>query len=198
MVTAFHCVFSVRGFWPPNDPRGSWSTHVWAKHLQRFEDAQKVNVRLSITHDRSLKREIKAAMLYPQIHLNAPQIEAVARGIADIVAMLHLKVYDCAILQDHVHFFPARHAEDVETPIGYLKRAASRALNEASLHPLQKFIDKRKRLPSMWVRGGWKRFLSSPDKIEDAIEYVRSNPARHDLPSQQWSFETPFVYLKTR
>ena len=198
MVIASHGVFAVRGFWPPNDPRGSWSDHVWAEHLQPFGDAIKVNARYSIAnkpHDADLRRAIRNAMLYPPIRFDEEHIAVIAEGISDAVNTLHLKLYACAILQDHVHVVTARHAASIETILGYLKRGASRALVRTGLHPLQEFIGPRDRVPTCWVRGGWKRFLNAPPEIANCITYVRGNPARHDLPSQSWAFETPFRWI---
>jgi hypothetical protein len=36
MVLAYHLIFSMYGFWLPNDPRGSWSEFVASWELFRF------------------------------------------------------------------------------------------------------------------------------------------------------------------
>lgn len=39
MVLGYHVCFGAYGFWLPNDPRGSGSSHVWADHLKPFGPA---------------------------------------------------------------------------------------------------------------------------------------------------------------
>jgi REP element-mobilizing transposase RayT len=199
LVIASHGVFATYGFWPPNDPRGSWSDTVWATHLQRFGEAKKVSTRKSIAHqpfDRALRREIDRALKYPKVALDARQRCVVGSAIGEIAASLHLKVYALAVMPDHVHFVSARHREDIETIVGFLKRSASRALAKAGLHPMHAHRSEDGAFPTPWVQGGWKRFLNTPDGIADAIQYVRENPVHARLPVQEYSFETPFVWYR--
>ena len=193
MIIASHCVFAAYGFWLPNDPRGSWSNEVWAEHLQPFGDVHKVSTRRSLArapHDRNIVRQAKDAMLFPPVRFNDAQRQAIADGFAEIVPILGLTIYACAILQDHVHIVSARYRENIETIIGFLKRAATRRLNQQDVHPLSGYRRADGIIPTPWVRGGWKRYLDSVEEIAQAIEYVRSNPHRAGLPGQRYAFET--------
>ena len=49
MVLAYHVIFSIYGFWLPNDPRGSWSEFVGAWELVRYGTSTKTNTRRSDT-----------------------------------------------------------------------------------------------------------------------------------------------------
>ena len=42
MVIAYHVIYSMYGFWLPNDPRGSWSDFVGSWELFRYGPATKV------------------------------------------------------------------------------------------------------------------------------------------------------------
>lgn len=194
MVIASHAVFATYGFWPPNDPRGSWSDKVWADHLKRFGIAQKVSTRKSIAHqpfDRKLRSEIDAAMKYPKVSLNQSQRVVVGDAIKGICATITLRLYALAVLPDHVHFVPQRHRYEVEQLIGLFKRAASRALIAGGLHPFQSFATNGGKFPTAWVDGGWKRYLETPAEIQDAMEYVRANPAKARLAPQHYDWLTP-------
>src|SRR5581483_11392251 len=48
MILAFHSIFSMYGFWLPNDPRGSGSDYIASWELFRFGPATKTNSRRSV------------------------------------------------------------------------------------------------------------------------------------------------------
>jgi REP element-mobilizing transposase RayT len=192
MVIASHAVFAAYGFWPPNDDRGSWSTHVWAPHLQRFGEAKTVSVRYSIAHilhDREHTRAIQGAMRFPSVKFNEEQRIAIADGIESVVKLLDVRLIALAILNDHVHLVPERHREDVETLVGFFKRAATRELTPHGIHPMGEARRARDGAAvTPWVRGGWKRSLDSWEAVEDAVEYVELNPLRAGMERQVYSF----------
>jgi len=195
MVHAYHAVFGAHGFWLPNDERGSWSTEVWAQHLKPFGPATKTVERRSLAgrpHDRSKRLAAKAALEYPAVTFNERQRDCVARGFAQIISIVHIIMYACAIMPDHVHVVVARHDKDIESLVGFLKRAASRGLSAEGLHPLVGYINRSGRVPSAWADGGWNHFIDDPIDIPDAIDYVEKNPERIGLPRQYWSFVAPY------
>jgi REP element-mobilizing transposase RayT len=191
MVIAYHVIFGAYGFWLPNDPRGSWSTEVWAGHLQPFGPATKVDTHRSLAgreHDRSLRFEAKQNLLYPAVHFTPRQTRAVGDGFAQAVADLELDVFACSIMPDHVHLVTGRYRSDAEYVAGFLKRAATRRLNDERVHPLQHCQQANGRTPSPWVVGGWFVYLNSPSEVRSRIRYVEENPIKAGLPPQRWEF----------
>jgi REP element-mobilizing transposase RayT len=191
MVMAHHVIFGAYGFWLPNDPRGSWSTEVWADHLQPFGGATKVNTRQSLAareHDRSLRLEAKERLRYPAVQFTPQQVQAIAAAFDQAVADLKLDVYACSIMPDHVPLVVGRHRSDVEYAAGFLKRAATRRLNDERIHPLQGCRQANGRTPSPWVVGGWFVYLNSPADVRARIRYVTDNPLKARLPPQRWEF----------
>ncbi len=129
MVIGYHVIIGAYGFWLPNDPRGSWSTEVWARHLRRFGPATKVNTRRSLAcrgHDPVKRLKAKRQLKYPAVQFSGVQARAVGRGFAKAVEELELKVFACSIMPDHVHLVTGRHARDVEYLAGFLKPYFSR------------------------------------------------------------------------
>jgi hypothetical protein len=64
MILAFHSIFSLYGFWLPNDPRGSESDYVASWDLFRYGPASKTASRRSLAaaaHDRALRAAAKSA-----------------------------------------------------------------------------------------------------------------------------------------
>jgi hypothetical protein len=140
MVIAYHVIFGAYGFWLPNDPRGSWSTEVWARHLQPFGGATKVDARRSLAgreHDRPLRLEAKQHLQYPAVQFTPPQVRVIGDAFGQAVADLGLDVYACSIMPDHAHLVVGQYRNDIEYVAGFLKRAATRRLNDEQIHPLQ-------------------------------------------------------------
>ena len=196
MVIAYHVIFGAYGFSLPNDPRGSWSTEVWASHLQPFGGATKVNTRRSLAgreHDHSLRFEAKQHLRYPVVQFTPLQTRVVGDGFGQAVADLKLDVYACSIMPDHVHLVTGRYGNDVEYVAGFLKRAATRYLNDRHVHPLQGCRQANGRTPSPWVVGGWFVYLNEPSEVHSRIRYVEENPTKAGLPPQRWPFVRPYV-----
>jgi REP element-mobilizing transposase RayT len=196
MVIAYHVIFGAYGFWLPNDPRGSWSTEVWASHLRPFGGATKVNTRQSLAgheHDRSLRLEAKQHLQYPPVQFTPLQTRVVGDGFGQAVADLKLDFHACSIMSDHVHLVVGRYRNDIEYVAGFLKRAATRRLNDEHVHPLQGCSQANGRTPSPWVVGGWFVYLNSPSEVHSRIRYVEENPTKAGLPPQQWPFVRPYA-----
>jgi REP element-mobilizing transposase RayT len=192
MVLGYHIIFGAYGFWLPNDPRGSWSTEVWAEDLRPLGPATKVATRRSVAskpHDYGAREDAKRHLKYPTVQFNGQQALAISRGIADIADKIDLTIYACAIMPDHVHLVVKRHAIESEVLTGYLTRAATRALNKSGLNPMTAYPRPNGRLPSPWsAGGGWQVYLDSPNAIRRAIQYVEANPVKAGLHPQRWSF----------
>jgi REP element-mobilizing transposase RayT len=186
-VIAYHIIFGAYGFWLPNDPRGSMSSYVFASRLQRFGPPARLREDTTLTAaDAAQLAEMRSELKYPAVRFSADQIEVVGRAFGDISKKLRLVFYSAAIMPDHVHVVAARQGMYAEDIVGYLKRAASRELRKAKLHPLAQFKERKDRLPTPWCEHGWKVFLFDINEIEHAVQYVNDNPKEAGLPPQQW------------
>jgi REP element-mobilizing transposase RayT len=197
MLHGWHLIFSVYGFWPPNDPRGSGSTRVRAQHIyEAGGDATKVHTTRSVAgrpHDMRLRRIVKESLKYPAVELSGLQARAVGRGIAATIPKVGLTIHACAIMPDHMHVVVAAHRFDGDEIIAYLKRAGTRGMNDEGLHPLREFARKSGKHPSPWAEGGWKVMLFTPAQMRARIRYVEGNPVQAGLPRQRWSFVAPYL-----
>lgn len=191
-----HIVFSCYGFWLPNDPRGSGSRTVRAHHLWEIGGAAtRVSTTHSVAnrpHDRRLRLQTKAALTRPAVILSREQMPAVAEGIAALLPKLELTLHALAVMPDHVHAVAAAHRLDPEELCEALKRAATRGLNDAGLHPFRDRLRANGKRPSPWAVKGWCVFLYTPEEMRGRIRYVEQNPIEAGLPPQHWSFVTPY------
>jgi REP element-mobilizing transposase RayT len=195
MVLGNHVIIGARGFWLPNDPRGSWSEFVGSWDLFRYGPATKTTERHSVAyrpHDHVLRREAKTALKYPAVEFTGLQAKAIGDAFASYVKSSGLVVWACAILPDHIHLVLARHRLLVEQLVIQLKGAATERLIEAGLHPYQHLKDRQGRTPKCFGRGEWKVYLDAVEAISRAIQYVEENPKKEGKPAQRWSFVVPF------
>jgi REP element-mobilizing transposase RayT len=196
-MLGLHLIFSTYGFWPPNDPRGSGSTRVRAQHV--FEaggEATKVQTTHSVAgrqHDVRLRLAVKQSLKYPPVRLTSLQAQAVGQGFALICRKIDLKIHACAIMPDHIHVVVARHEFDGDEITACLKRAGTRALNDAGIHPLAAFARTSGKHSCPWGGGGWKVFLETSADMWSRIQYVETNPERAEFRRQRWSCVVPYL-----
>lgn len=199
MVLGYHVIFTMYGFWLPNDPRGSWSDYVRSLDLlKEHGSATKTNSRRSVAyvqHDVAARERAKKQLKYPPVVLDGMQARAVARGFADAAQQSGYVIWACAILPDHVHLVIARHARlRIERIVGHLKSAATLQLFHEERHPLIDHADEKTgKTPSPWsAKTGWTVYLNSVADIERCIRYTEANPVKDGLKPQRWNFVTPF------
>jgi len=196
MILAYHVIFTMYGFWLPNDPRGSWSDFVRNWELFRYGGpATKVDTRRSVAHrahDQSKRLATKQKLKYPPVELVGVQALAVARGFAQAIADAQYCLWACAILPDHVHAVIKRDGRHAEQIVSHLKRAASRQLREENLHPFAQYAEDGGSPPSPWARKCWNVYLDDEADIRRAIAYVEDNPLREGKRRQNWNFVTAY------
>ena len=195
-VLAYHSIFGAYGFWLPNDPRGSWSKEVKADHLKRFGAPIHPGTRRSVAHrphDVALRTQAKRQLVRTNVVFRDDQIECLDRGFHELVKKTRLIVYAAAIMPDHVHLVYPRDRCDAEQFVGMFKRAGSRALRDAGLHPFADAAPKQDRVPTPWAENAWHVFLHDEEELRSRIQYVLNNPIKAGRPAQSWPFVTPFA-----
>jgi REP-associated tyrosine transposase len=132
MILAHHCIFSMYGFWLPNDPRGSGSDYIGAWELLRYGCATKLQSRRTSVahaeHDKCRRMASKQALRYPPVQLNGEQALVIIDGFRTAIKEANYKVHACAILPDHVHLVIGAHRRGIRTIVGHLKSRATRQL----------------------------------------------------------------------
>ncbi len=188
-----HCIFSMYGFWLPNDPRGSGSDYIAVWELFRYGGATKVSSRRSVAHvahDRRARPAAKQVLKYPPVEISGQQALAVAAGFAQACADADYRIHACAILPEHVHLVIGAHSRNLRTNVGHLKSRATRALKGQGLWP----ADGR----PVWGAHGWNVRLESLADVERAIEYVELNPGKEGKRRQRWNLVAPFDLAEAR
>lgn len=187
MILAHHCIFSMYGFWLPNDPRGSGSDYITVWELFRYGPATKTLSRHSVAanrHDHALRLQAKEALKYPPVQITGLQAVTIAKGFRKACEEGGYRIHALSILPDHIHLVIGRHPRWIRQIVGHLKSRATTALKENLLW----FPDNR----PVWGEHGWNVFLDTEAAVRRAIRYVEQNPIKEGKNRQNWSLVTPF------
>ncbi len=159
MILAYHSIFSMYGFWLPNDPRGSGSDYVASWELFRYGPATKTDTRRSVAGRPvrpNWQREAKSALQYPPAVITGRQALAIGRGFATAIGEATYRVYACAILPDHVHLIIGASARGIRQVVGHLRSRATHTVRE------QQLWDDR----PLWGEHGWNVYLESVEAVQ--------------------------------
>jgi REP element-mobilizing transposase RayT len=191
MPLAHHLIFGAYAQWLPNDPRGSFSTLVRSLDLYRAAGkTTKSRTRRPLTPD--TLHAAQRALRYPPVTFTRDQRDAIAAGFQTAITRSRFTLHACSILPFHVHAVVKAHTYPIEQVMNQLKGEATKALNNAKLHPFQNtFLPSGKR-HSPWAEDGWDVDLDTPADITRSTKYVEDNPAKEGLPPQHWPFIIPY------
>ena len=181
MVAGYHLVWTVYGYWLPNDPRGSMSREIRNPVIADLGDIhygrkkiQPVGRVLRDFHDAA-----RSVLLHELLDFSADEMQAIAASFADVIRERSYTCYACAIMPDHIHILIRKHRDIAETMIEKLQ-AKSR---EAVLRLGERIADH-----PVWGGPGWKVYLDSRDDIVRTVRYIENNPRKDGLPAQTWPF----------
>ena len=185
IVIAHHIMWTLYGWWLPNDPRGSTSrtirndlvAELGELHFGR-KTIQPAGRDVRAFYEQAAGGvETSAAIVCPE------QFAAVADAIGQAIAELKYTCYGCAIMPDHVHLVIRKHRDLAEEMIEKIQALSRKRLVECGLREVEH---------PTWTRGGWKVFLDHPDEVWRTIRYIENNPVKVRLPAQCWPFVSKY------
>lgn len=185
IVIAHHLIWTVYGWWLPNDPRGSWSHIIRNDVLAELGEIHFGRKRLQPTsvEIRDFYREAGKRLKDEPLTFAHEQLAMVAQAFAEVVAAMKYTCYACAVMPDHVHMLIRKHKHTAEEMIANLQDHSRLRLREAGLRPNDH---------PTWGGCGYKVFLDHPEEVRRIIEYIRQNPIRIGWPEQVWPFVLPY------
>lgn len=192
LVIAYHLIWTVYGWWLPNDPRGSTSRAIASERIASIPESElhfgRRRVQPASREIRAFYEHAEAALKHPLIQIRSAAVDHVGAAFAEVIAQQKYTCYACAIMPDHVHILIRKHKHPAEEMIERLQIAARWKLIDADLWPDDHPVWTSGR-PNGEV-GGWKVFLDHPDEVERTIPYIERNPIQIGLPAQRWPFVT--------
>lgn len=178
---AHHIMWTLYGWWLPNDPRGSTSRTIRNDLIADLGELHIGRKRIQPAGKdiRAFYEQGAAVLKYPLLSFAPAEFAIVAEAIGQAISECNYTCYACAIMPDHIHLLNRKHRDLAEEMIENIQSLSRKRLVEVGLrqsdHPT-------------WTRGGWKVFLDHPDEVERTIRYIENNPRKMRLPSQQWPF----------
>lgn len=186
MVAGYHLIWTVYGYWLPNDPRGSTSKEIRVEAIKPLGELHygRKNVQPSSAEIRQFQEQARAVLHFRVLTFDHVDVAFLANVFGKEIANRGYTCYACAIMPDHVHMLIRRHRDKAEAMIEHFQDASRAALYEAG---------KREAPHPVWTDGpGWKGFLNTRGDFERDIEYIRRNPLKIGWPEQKWEFVKPY------
>ena len=180
MIIAYHAIFTTYGTWLPNDPRGSYSKHIYTQNSRSW--ARSTTAGRAPQPDRSALRRFRAAVMprlsRPPYYIKPRRGQSLLLAFGRFVAAVGHR----SCLRDHERSRPFPGAS-VQVPNRVPGQSTQGCCHEAtgpSRHPL----DTRQ----------WKVFIEDNDTLAGG-EYVDANPEAAGLKPQHWDFVMPLAAL---
>lgn len=182
MVIAHHLIWTVYGWWLPNDPRGSGSETIRNDVLADLGELHKGRTRVQPTGGeiRAFYERAAPLLRHPLLTFDEEQRTIIAAAFEREIAAQGYTCWACAVMPDHVHVLIRKHKHLAEQMAENLMRASRDRLIETG---------HRERTHPTWIVGfGWKVFLDHPDDVRRTVRYIEQNPVKIRLLVQRWSF----------
>jgi REP element-mobilizing transposase RayT len=181
IVIAHHLMWTMYGWWLPNDPRGSTSTSVYTSRIAQLaphhygrEQIQPASRDIHLFYAQA-RRQLQ----FPLLSCSPDDRAAIASALSDTIELQKYTCYACVIMPDHVHILIRKHKQTAEEMIDHFQSTSRLRLSSRGLrtpdHPT-------------WTKGGWKVFLDHPTDVRRTIRYIEENPIVWRSPVQHYDF----------
>jgi REP element-mobilizing transposase RayT len=174
-------MWTLYGWWLPNDPRGSTSRTIRSDFVAELGDVHtgRKRVQPAGRDIRAFYEQAAAVLRHPLLSFPPAEFPTIADAIGAAVVDSRYTCYACTIMPDHVHLLVRKHRDLAEEMIEKIQTLSRKRLVDMGLrtadHPT-------------WTRGGWKVFLDHPDEVWRTIRDIEQNPIKMGLPIQHWPF----------
>jgi len=155
MVAGYHLIWTLYGFWLPNDLRGSTSKEIRIATIKLLGPLHygRKQKQPSSKEIREFQEKAHDALKHPVLTLDNDDIALLGKVFGQEIAANGYICHACAIMPDHVHMLLRRGRDRAEDIIEHFQEASRAAL-----------IDAGKRAPThpVWTKGpGWKGFMNT-------------------------------------
>ena len=185
MVAAHHLIWSLYGWWLPNDPRGSSSHEIRIDVISELGELHHGRKRIQPPswQLREFFANARDVLKHALLTFSPADFRLVANSFAATISAERYTCYACAIMPDHVHLLIRKHRDKGEQMIGKFQKQSRQALIQAGIRSLTHPV---------WGGPGWDVFQDTRQDIERTIPYIEKNPMKIWLPAQRWDFVTVY------
>ena len=184
-MIAYHLVWTIYGYWLPNDIRGSTSKSVRKDLLAELGDLHHGRRKVQPVRRELLQffQDARDRLAFPVQEFGEAEMACIAAAFARTLEAYRYTCWACAIMPDHVHLIIRKHKHTAEAMMANLQRESHLALRDASCFDLHHPV---------WGGPGWSVFLDHPDDVWRTITYVQKNPREIGLDKQTYPFVNPY------
>ena len=147
LVIAHHLMWTLYGWWLPNDPRGSTSQSIRSDSIGELGDLHqgRKQVQPAGRELRAFYEQAEAALTHPLLKFAPSDLPLAAEAIGGAIAECRYTCYACAVMPDHVHLAIRKHRDLGEAMIEKIQALSRERLVRVGLRSA--------RHPT-WTRGG--------------------------------------------
>lgn len=169
IVIAYHLIWTLYGWWLPNDPRGSSSHTIRNNVLHDLGELHHGRKRIqpASADIRAFYETAQSRLTHELLTLNQTHVREAASVFAQVIAAEKYTCYALCIMPDHVHVLIRKHRDQAEDMIRKLQDASRLRLRDCGYSPPDHPV---------WAGPGWKVFLDHPDEMRRTITYIERNP----------------------
>ena len=181
LVAAYHLIWTIYGYWLPNDPRGSNSRLIRSDIIRELGELHygRKQIRPATQDLRAFFERARAVLKHAVIEFANAEIDLLAQNFGDVITKHRYTCYACAIMPDHVHLLLRKHKHSAEEMIVNFQASSQLRFMEERLRPGDHPV---------WGGPGWKVFLDTEEEIHRTIRYIEDNPIKARRPVQRWPF----------
>lgn len=185
MVAGHHLIWTIYGWWLPNDPRGSTSHEIRSAAIADLGELHvgRKRVRPAGREIQAFREAAQAVLKHALLAFTDDEIQVVGHAFAEVMHARNYTCYGCAILPDHVHLLIRKHRDLAEDMIENLQLASRTAIIRAGSRPADHPV---------WGGPGWKVFLETRDDFNRTIAYLGKNLLQAHRAEQPWPFVKPY------
>ncbi len=168
-------MWTLYGWWLPNDPLGSTSRVIRNDLLKELGDLHlgRKHIQPAGRDIRAFYRQATKQLQHDLLSFTTELFPPVAGAFDTAIQQYGYTCYALAVMPDHVHLVIRKHKDRAETMIERLQESTRAGLVESGLRPTGH---------PAWTRGGYKVFLDTPDDVWRTIGYVEQNPMKLKMP----------------
>src|SRR5438874_13739028 len=111
IVIAYHIMWTLYGWWLPNDPRGSTSSTIRSDPITELGEVHLGRKRIQPAGKdiRAFYKQAAEILKYPLLSFAPDEFSIVADAVGDAIGGCNYTCYACASMPDHAHLLIRRH-----------------------------------------------------------------------------------------
>lgn len=135
IVIAHHLMWTLYGWWLPNDPRGSTSRVIRQDVLAELGELHlgRKQVQPAGREIREFYEEATGVLQHPLVKFEPGEFPIVAEALGSAIKDLDYTCYACAVMPDHIHVLIRKHRDLAEEMIEKIQSLSRKRLREVGL-----------------------------------------------------------------